>query len=333
MTFSESMIARAKATPRALVLPEGTEPRTIRAARRIADERIASAVTLVGPTAAVRAAAAQEGVSLEGIEVADPATSPLKDAYIAELVRLRSHKGMTVDAARVAMENRLNWGAMMVNLGAAHSMVAGAESATADVLRAALPIIRTAQGTKYASSCFVMVVPGSSLGASGSFIFSDCALIPDPTDEQLAEIAIAAAGSCRALLDTEPVVAMLSFSTKGSASHPSVEKVLRAVQMVKQRAPRLNVDGELQADAALVPGVGSRKAPGSPVAGRANTLIFPTLDAANIGYKLVQRLAGAEAYGPFLQGFSKPVSDLSRGCSAEDIVVTAAVTLIQTAPA
>jgi phosphate acetyltransferase len=329
MTFAESMIARAKSTPRPLVLPEGTEPRTLRAARRIVDEGIASVVTLVGALSAVRSAAEHEGVALDGIQVVDPATSADRDPYAEELHRLRKHKGMTLEVARTAMANRLHWGAMMVNLGAAHSMVAGAETATADVLRAALPIIRTAPGTRYASSCFVMVVPGSGLGSTGSFIFSDCATIPDPTDEQLAEIAIAAASSCRALLQTEPVVALLSFSTKGSASHPSVDKVLRALEIVRTRSPTLRVDGELQADAALVASVGSRKAPGSPVAGAANTLVFPNLDAANIGYKLVQRLARAEAYGPFLQGFAKPVSDLSRGCSVEEIVVTAAVTLVQ----
>jgi phosphate acetyltransferase len=329
MTFAESMISRARSTPRALVLPEGTEPRTLRAARRIADERIASSVTVVGAAAAVRAAAAKEGVTLDGIEVADPATSPDRDRFVEEFHRLRKHKGVTVDDARRAMASPLNWGAMMVSLGKAHSMVAGAESSTADVLRAAIPIIRTAPGTSYASSCFVMVVPGCAMGAAGSFIFSDCAIIPDPSAEQLAEIALAAATSCRALLQAEPIVAMLSFSTRGSASHPSVDKVVRALEIARQKAPGLQIDGEMQADAALIASVGERKAPGSPVAGRANTLVFPDLNAANIGYKLVQRLAKAEAYGPFLQGFSKPVSDLSRGCSADDIVVTAAVTLVQ----
>jgi phosphate acetyltransferase len=329
MTFAQSMIARAKSAPRPLVLPEGTEPRTLRAARRIVDERIASTVTLVGDPAAVRAAAVREGVSVAGIGIADPATSPDHDRFVEEFHRLRKHKGISLDDARKAMAAPLNWGAMMVRLGTAYSMVAGAESSTADVLRAAIPIIGTAPGTSYASSCFVMVVPDCVLGAAGSFIFSDCAIIPDPSAEQLAEIALAAATSCRALLQADPIVAMLSFSTRGSASHPSVDKVVRAVEIARQKAPGLQVDGEMQADAALIASVGARKAPGSAVAGKANTLVFPELNSANIGYKLVQRLARAEAYGPFLQGFSRPVSDLSRGCAADDIVVTAAVTLVQ----
>lgn len=329
MTFAQSMIARAQARPRALVLPEGSEPRTIRAARRIVDERIASSVTLVGAQEAVRAAAAGEGLTLDGIAVADPSASTDLDAFAEEFHKLRKHKGVSPEDARKAMRNPLNWGAMMVNLGKAHTMVAGAESSTADVLRASIPIIRTAPGTSYASSCFVMVVPDCAMGKGGSFIFSDCAIIPDPSPEQLAGIAIAAGASCRALLETEPVVALLSFSTKGSATHPSVDKVLRALEIVRQKVPDLQIDGEMQADAALVSSVGAKKAPGSAVAGKANTLVFPNLNAGNIGYKLVQRLARAEAYGPFLQGFSKPVSDLSRGCSVDDIVVTAAVTLVQ----
>lgn len=218
---------------------------------------------------------------------------------------------------------------MMVRRGDADAMVAGAENSTGNVLLAAFQIIKTAPGTRSASSCFVMRLPDASWGVDGHMIFSDCATIPDPTVEQLAEITMSAAQSCRDFLRAEPKVAMLSYSTKGSAKGESVDRVLAALEIVKQREPGLAVDGELQLDAAIVAAVGEKKAPGSPVAGGANTLIFPDLDAGNIGYKLVQRLAKADAYGPFLQGFAKPVSDLSRGCSVEDIVTTAAVTLCQ----
>jgi phosphate acetyltransferase len=328
MDFVKDMLNKAKTLQKQLVLPEGTEPRTIKAARKIADDRLASNVILVGKKSEIQKVADQEGISLEGLDLIDPATSNNLDKYANEYYELRKHKGMTLDQAKIDMASPLRWGAMMVRLGDADGMVAGAEHTTADVLRAGLAIIGTVPGLKTASSCFVMQTASPEWGADGAMIFSDCAVVPDPNAEQLAEIALSAAQSCREFLDTDPAVAMLSFSTKGSGGdHPNVLKVKEAFEIVKSRDPALKIDGELQADAALVPSVTDKKSPGSPIKGITNTLVFPDLGAGNIGYKLVQRLGKAEAFGPFLQGFAKPISDLSRGASVEDIVVTSAVTL------
>ena len=329
MGFTERMKAKARTLQRALVLPEGTEPRTLQAARILVDEKLAGQVTLLGRSDAVAGAARAEGVDLSGIRVIDPAGADQLEQYAAEYHELRKQKGITPDSARAAIAEPLKWAAMMVRLGDADAMVAGAESATAAVLLASFTIIKTSPGTKFASSCFVMQMPDASWGVDGHMIFSDCATIPDPSAEQLAEIAIAAADSCRSFLEVEPAVALLSFSTRGSAKHPDVDKVTEALKLARDKRPGLNIDGELQADAALVAAVGQKKAPDSKVAGKANVLVFPDLNSGNIGYKLVQRLAKAEAYGPFLQGFAKPVSDLSRGCSVQDIVNTSAATLCQ----
>ena len=329
MSFVEDMKSQAQIMQKKLVLPEGTEPRTLQAARIAVDEKIVSEVFLIGGEDAISSAASSAGVSLDGLTIIDPDKSELAEGYAQEYYELRKKKGISLEDAASQIKDCLKWGAMMVRKGDADAMVAGADNATGKVLVAGFTIIKTAPGVTSASSCFVMDFPDKKWGKDGLMIFSDCATIPDPTVDQLAEITIQASTSCKTFLQTEPITAMLSFSTKGSASHPNVDKVTEALKIVQEKAPDLNVDGELQLDAALVESVGAKKAPGSKVAGKANTLIFPDLQSGNIGYKLAQRFGNAGAYGPFLQGFAKPISDLSRGCSVEDIVNTISVTMTQ----
>lgn len=329
MAFMDRLRDKVRANPGKLVFPEGKEPRVVQAARILLDEGLASAITLLGSEQEIAAAAAVQKTDLSGLTCIDPSTNGKRDDFVNEYHELRRHKGVDKDHAARAMLDVLNYGAMLVRKDEVDGMVAGSINATADVLRAAITIVRPAKGMKIVSSCFAMIVPNCSYGADGSFIYADCGVMPDPNPEQLASIAVAAADSCRRLLGTEPVVAMLSFSTKGSAEHALVDKVREATALAQKAAPGLKLDGELQADAALVPSVGERKASASQVAGKANTLVFPDLNAGNIAYKLTERLTGGEAYGPIIQGLTKPVNDLSRGCKAGDIVNVGVITQIQ----
>jgi len=329
MSVIDKIRAKAMADVKHIVLPEGSEPRTVQAARSITDLGIAK-VTLLGAAKDIQKTAAETGTDLTGLAMIDPKTSEKLAAYTELLYDLRKNKGMTMEQANdLASGNTLYYGALMVKAGDADGMVAGAINATGNVLRPALQIIKTEPGISVVSGSFIMEVPNKSYGDDGVLIFGDCAVIPDPTADQLAAIAVSSAQTGKQLVGMEPKVAMLSFSTKGSAKHDFVTKVQEATAKVHEIAPDLECDGELQADAALVESVGALKAPGSKVAGHANVLIFPDLQAGNIGYKLVQRLAHAEAYGPVLQGIAKPCNDLSRGCSAEDIVATIAITAVQ----
>ena len=328
MSVIEQIKAKAKSNKKFILLPEGTEDRTIQAAALITEEGIAK-VALMGDELEIADKAAALGVNLNGVEIINPVTSAKFKDFSEKFYEMRKAKGVTPEKAEETMKNPLFFAAMMIKLDLADGMVAGAISTTGDTLRPGLQIIKMAKGISVVSSCFIMEIPDRSYGDNGVMIFGDCAVNPNPTAEQLAAIAVSSADTGKALCGIEPRVAMLSFSTKGSAKHELVDKVKEATDLVKELSPDLMVDGELQADAALVEKVGQLKSPGSPVAGKANVLIFPDLQAGNIGYKLVQRLAGAEAIGPICQGFAKPINDLSRGCSIDDIVSVVAITAVQ----
>ena len=327
MGFIDVIKEKARADKKTNVLPESEDRRVLEATATILKEGLAN-VVLIGNEEQIKKDAAD--LDIAGAIIVDPATSDKTQAYIDKLVELRQKKGMTQEQAREIMLNqRTYYGVMMVKMGDADGMVSGACHSTADTLRPSLQILKTKPGTKLVSAFFLMEVPNCEYGENGTFVFGDCGLNQNPTSEELAAIAVSSAESFKMLVGKEPKVAMLSHSSMGSAKHADVDKVVEAVKIAKETAPELMLDGELQLDAAIVPSVGASKAPNSQVAGQANVLIFPDLDAGNIGYKLVQRLAKAEAYGPMTQGIAAPVNDLSRGCSASDIVGVTAITAVQ----
>lgn len=328
MSFIENIKSKAKTQIKTIVLPEGNDIRTLKAAHTALKEEYAN-IILLGDAQKIQEMANANNLDITKAQIINPIESNQYETYVQKFYELRKSKGITLEKAKEIMKDETYFGMMMVKQGDGDGLVSGACHSTSDTLRPALQILKTAPGTKLVSAFFVMVVPDCEYGENGIFVFSDSGLNEYPDADALSEIAISSAKSFEQLVGTEAKVAMLSYSTYGSAHSPLTDKVVEATKILKEKAPDLICDGEMQLDAAIIPEIGASKAPGSPVAGKANTLIFPDLDAGNIGYKLVQRLAKAEAYGPLCQGIAKPVNDLSRGCSAEDIAGVIAITAVQ----
>ncbi|MCM1991078.1 phosphate acetyltransferase [Oceanirhabdus seepicola] len=328
MELMNDIWKKAQSDIKKIVLPEGDEERTLKASEIIAEKGLAQ-VVLVGDLETIKKNAEQLGVNLEKVEIVDPKTDDKRSEYVNAFYELRKHKGVDIEKAEAILNDPLFYANMMLKMDDVQGLVAGAVHTTGDTLKPGMQIIKTAPGINVVSSFFIMSIPNCEYGKDGLMLFADCAVNPNPTKEQLASIAISTADNAKGLAEVEPKVAMLSFSSMGSARHELVDKVNEATKIAKEARPDLAIDGELQLDAAIVPSVAAQKAPNSDVAGKANVLVFPDLQAGNIGYKLVQRLANAEAVGPICQGFAKPINDLSRGCSVDDIVNVVAVTAVQ----
>ncbi|MDA3866323.1 MAG: phosphate acetyltransferase [Salinivirgaceae bacterium] len=322
---------QAKTQKQRIVLPEGTESRTLEAADIILGEEIAEIILIGNPQTIEENARHANLKNIGQATIIDPLNHPKQQEYVEKLVEIRKKKGLTAEQAQELLKDPLYLAVMMIKCGDADGEVAGADNATGDVLRPAFQIVKTKPGISVVSGAFFMILPESTFGENGILVFADCAVHPNPTAQELAEIAVATGETTRAIGGFEPRIAMLSFSTKGSGKHEMVDKVVEATKLAQQMAPNMKIDGELQADAAIVEAIGSKKAPNSEIAGKANVLVFPTLETGNITYKLVQRLAGAEAIGPVLQGMAAPINDLSRGCSVSDIVNLVAITVNQAA--